>query len=87
MVESINSPRLRNSSINGAQFSMELDPVVKRHLMELDRILGTPAFTENSTTSLDDVDLLSKAAQAASDFASNAAAAARAASARRSRRW
>jgi len=81
MVESINSPRLRNSSINGAQFSMELDPVVKRHLMELDRILGTPAFTENSTTSLDDVDLLSKAAQAASDFASNAAAAARAASA------
>jgi len=72
MAENIISPRLRNSSINGAQFSMELDPVVKKHLVELDRLLGTGAFTEKKSKAFDDVDNASKAAKDAAAIATAA---------------
>ncbi len=63
MPENILSPRLRNSSINGTQFSVDLDPVVKKHLVELDRLLGNTSFTQKQSKSLDDVDAASKAAK------------------------
>jgi hypothetical protein len=48
MAEITFSPRLRNSSINGIRFKTELDPVVKKHLAELDVILGQPVFLEKT---------------------------------------
>jgi hypothetical protein len=38
---------------------MDLDPVVKKHLTELDRILGTPAFTEKKPRFADDIEIAS----------------------------
>ncbi|MBK8610189.1 MAG: hypothetical protein IPL84_09630 [Chitinophagaceae bacterium] len=44
------TPRLRNSSIIGKRFSPVVDPLVKKHLLELNSILGKPAFSELGET-------------------------------------
>ncbi|MGZ5190124.1 MAG: hypothetical protein ACXWCZ_03835, partial [Flavisolibacter sp.] len=72
MAEHIVSPRLRNSSFNGTQFSMELDPVVKKHLIELDKLLGTGAFTERKPKVFDEVEKAKKDAESAAAAATAA---------------
>lgn len=72
MAEHIVSPRLRNSSINGTQFSMELDPVVKKHLTELDRLLSAGAFTEKKPKVFEEVEKAKKDAESAAADATDA---------------
>ena len=43
-------PRLRNSSINGPRFSPDINPDVKSHLAELNKILGKASFNISGST-------------------------------------
>ncbi len=72
MAENLLSPRLRNSSINGTRFHMDLDPTVKSHLAELNRILGMSAFSEKPRHGIDELKNLTKESEAAT-YASNTA--------------